>query len=390
MIVDRLFSNSLNEIRRRSKSIVKVYVVEGKVRSKVFYFDRFRCDFRGAVQNSTSFDVFGDDDFEFSFLVRSSINVRWENFVEEKENFVRFLEKFCSSNSEEKELWRDFSTSNLTPIGWLTRESFVRSLVERALTKNRLEILLDLSFFFVDVREQIETIFYQNQIDSNCQEEIFYRFQHFDQENFLKLVGATSKLISFRNFLFATDNLTFVQNQIEILQPEPNFASLLFRIFPRAKSSRPFFAKINQFDFFRRQENLILFSLDAVFHLIDIQPIGKRTFRADLRLVDEHDTKFKNFKSKIESKFSFSDPRLQLLQFLIDENRLNDASNIFHRFVRLNSFTDPHQINFLTEVFQKLMKNSSQTSILSSTLQLHSSTTIPGFVELFPVSFFHR
>ncbi|CAF4686408.1 unnamed protein product, partial [Rotaria sp. Silwood1] len=102
-----------------------------------------------------------DASFMYSQLLKDIIlSIEYDNTTREqaKEDFISFCRISYAQNDAELCVIEEFKQnySNPSPIWWYTRECFIYSMLNRALCKQDMEILIKMNFFIYDLHQQLE------------------------------------------------------------------------------------------------------------------------------------------------------------------------------------------------------------------------------------------
>ncbi|CAF2873893.1 unnamed protein product [Rotaria sp. Silwood2] len=102
-----------------------------------------------------------DASFMYSQLLKDIIlSIEYDNATREqvKEDFISFCRICYAQNNAELCVIEEFKQnySNPSPIWWYTRECFMYSMLNRALCKQDMEILIKMNFFIFDLHQQLQ------------------------------------------------------------------------------------------------------------------------------------------------------------------------------------------------------------------------------------------
>ncbi|CAF2616139.1 unnamed protein product [Rotaria sp. Silwood2] len=104
-----------------------------------------------------------DASFMYSQLLKDIIlSMEYDNTTREqaKEDFISFCQLYYAENNRELSVIEEFQQnySNPSPIWWYTRECFIYSMLNRALCKQDMAILIKMNFFIYDLHQQLENL----------------------------------------------------------------------------------------------------------------------------------------------------------------------------------------------------------------------------------------
>jgi tetratricopeptide (TPR) repeat protein len=179
-----------------------------------------------------------------------------------------------------------------TPIWWYTYESFLYSMLNRALRKMEINTIMKMGFFINDLHRHIEQLYVG---ESNGQSSgvtfTVYRGQGMSKADFDQMTKTKGGLMSFNSFLSTSKNYNVSFAFAESNQDNPDLIGILFVMtIDPSKSTTPF-SSITEVGFYGDGEDEVLFSMHTVFRICDIRPIGQnhRLFQADLILTSDDD-----------------------------------------------------------------------------------------------------
>ncbi|CAF4944605.1 unnamed protein product [Rotaria sp. Silwood1] len=170
--------------------------------------------------------------------------------------------------------YRSHLDENNKPIWWYTRECFIYHMLNKALAKLQIEILLKMGIFIRDLHRNIEKIHAEQtneMFDCTTKEITVYRGKAMTQEDFNKI--KQGGLLSFNNFLSTSTDRTvaigFIQ---EGLESNSKKIGVLFKmnIDQSISSSSTPFARIDEYSYFKTEKE-ILFSMHTVFRVHQIE-----------------------------------------------------------------------------------------------------------------------
>ncbi|CAF0898521.1 unnamed protein product [Rotaria sordida] len=217
-------------------------------------------------------------------------------------------------------------------IEWYTKESFLYSMMNRALRSQDIETIMKMGFFILDLHKQIEKIYNEQK----NQHEIItvYRGQSMLLDEFEKLKTSIGALLSFNNFLSTSIDLN-ISTQFAIRAAEnPKVNAVLFEMIVDPKiSSVPlaFLAENSSYKY----ENEILFSMHTVFRIIDVQHIQDQYWLVNLNLTSDHDQALKTLTDHFRKEIEGGTPLDRIGHLMLKMGEFNQAEKIYD--AQLNS-----------------------------------------------------
>jgi tetratricopeptide (TPR) repeat protein len=192
-----------------------------------------------------------------------------------------------------------------TPIWWYTYECFLYPMLNRALRLMDVDLIIKLGFFIGDLHRQLEQLHQEQFGDQSSKQHLtVYRGQGMAKGDFEKMTTTKGGLLSFNCFLSTSKDdkvsLDFAQRGAT----NPDMVGVLFVMtIDSAGSSTPF-ASIVDVGFFGDQEEEVLFSMNTVFRIGNITPMGDkhRLFRVELTLTSDKDNDLRQLTDRIREE----------------------------------------------------------------------------------------
>ena len=244
---------------------------------------------------------------------------------------------------------------NHEPIWWYTCETFLYSMLNRALRLMDVDIIIQMGFFVCDLHKNITDLHSKQFHDqTSSQSFIVYRGQSLSQTDFNQLKQNQGGLLAFNNFLSTSKNRKTPLNFIHRNPSKNEFVSILFvmRINPSIQST-PFAHVANISEIGEEEE--ILFSMHSVFRIGKIKQFSDKPqiWEAELTLTDDNDSQLRELSETIQKETSDSTGWNRLGQLLIKLAKFDKAealyeillkqttdqkekANIFHQLGRIN------------------------------------------------------
>ncbi|CAF1681478.1 unnamed protein product, partial [Adineta ricciae] len=187
-----------------------------------------------------------------------------------KEKFIRKCAKLYERNATELKVLADFNADYRPAVvlEWYTRECFIFKLLNKALRRQNISLLLLFSFFIQDMQTQLKKLQCQSSVD-------VYRGQVILKTELAHLKNSCGKYIAMNSFLSTSLSrdvaLQFMSGAIG--SPiEEGLEYVLFDIHatPNDKTGCSSFANVAGTSFSDAEEE-VLFSLNSVFRLDSVQ-----------------------------------------------------------------------------------------------------------------------
>ena len=148
-------------------------------------------------------------------------------------------------------------------ISWYIKECFLHSMINCALSIEDLEVINMMKFFIGSLHKQIES---QSKKQRNGHQHsiVAYRGQGLSRADFDRLNNTRDGLISFNNFLSATQNRKVAKISAENASTNPKLVGILFRMNINSKSPVVPFAFLDKIKHSKNTEPEILFSMNSI------------------------------------------------------------------------------------------------------------------------------
>ena len=282
---------------------------------------------------------------------------------------------FANNNSTLKDVINFEENYRLhSPIWWYTYDSFLRRMLNCALSHLNVELIVKLAFFIVELHQQIEQL-HKEQRKNRLINKTFvtFRGQGISLLDFQRMREMKNGLISFNNFLSTTKNGGTVFELAQRTSSNPDLVGILFRMtIDPSKSTVPF-AITKDVNCNHDQEEF-LFSINAMFRIGEIQPIDEndRIFQVDLALTNDTDEELETAMDRIREetypqstgwhrlgllllKLGAGKQADQIYQMLVDQaSDEQEKASIYHQQGRAKHFQKKYRTAL--QVFQRSME----------------------------------
>lgn len=216
-----------------------------------------------------------DQSFMYSCILKEiMLDIQFKK--KEKDEFIAFCRVKYDDDDEAKKVIDEFEkaypytleedgtlTNDPSPIWWYTRESFLYSMINKALRTQDTDTIIKMGFFMSDLHRQIDEL----HSESNLRKSItVYRGQGIIQGDFDRVKTNKGGLISFNSFLSTSLDsdvaLSFAMQSTTVHEVIP----VLFKI---NVDPEVCFANLNDdISYFKGREMEILFSMHSVFRIV--------------------------------------------------------------------------------------------------------------------------
>jgi len=257
-------------------------------------------------------------------------------------DFIKYFRIELSGNSKQLKIVDQIENEyrDHEPIWWYTRQTFLYSMLNRALRLMDVDIIIQMGFFVCDLHKNIADLhskqFYGQ---TSSQSFIVYRGQSLSQTDFHQLKQNQGGLLAFNNFLSTSKNRNTSLNFIKRNLGKNELASLLFVIGIDPSIQSTPFADIAKISAIGREEE-ILFSMHSVFRIGKIKqfPNNPQIWEVELTLTDDNDPRLRELSKTIQEETSGSTGWNRLGQLLIKLAKFDKAEALYE--ILLKQTTD--------------------------------------------------
>ena len=205
----------------------------------------------------------------------------------DKDKLVALCKNLYEGNQYQQAIIDEFqyTYSSDQAIRWYTRNSFLYSLLNKALRAQDTDQLLLFHFFIRDIEKQLRHHQYPSSVT-------LYRGQMISKDEFKLFENSINKLISVTSFFSTSLDLEVALCYIDPYRTHENFQNVLFEIHvdPSQNQSKPF-ADIASLSYIPDEQE-ILMMLGSVFRIDSIDSFNDTTKRIRLTLCDHNDQNF--------------------------------------------------------------------------------------------------
>jgi tetratricopeptide (TPR) repeat protein len=194
------------------------------------------------------------------------------------------------------------------PIWWYTSDGFLYSMLNRALRKMDVDLIIKMGFFVQDLHNHIAALHSKQYNGLNLSNSFtVYRGQGLSPTDFDQLMKTKGGLMSFNNFLstsrdqavsfaFAASNASY-----------PDLIGILFKITVDPLIPSTPFANISEGSYFKTEED-ILFSMHSVFRIGQVKQLdaNNRLWQVDLTLTSDNDPQLHALTEQLQEEISSS------------------------------------------------------------------------------------
>ncbi|CAF1380610.1 unnamed protein product, partial [Didymodactylos carnosus] len=229
-----------------------------------------------------------------------------------------------------------------SPIWWYTKESFVYSLINKALRTQDTEIIIKMGFFIKDLHRQIEQLYSENDRTTKI---IVYRGQGMVNVDFEKMMTSKGGLIFFNNFLSTSTAREVSFAFAESVRDNPDLIGILFKIEIDSSISSVPFASLNNISYYSDLEEEILFSMHSIFRIGETEQIEDRLWQINLVLTDDNDQQLKRLTDYIRDEIGGGNGWHRLGVLMNKMGKFEKALKIYNIILETRSNVNNKEMN---------------------------------------------
>ncbi|CAF3539137.1 unnamed protein product [Rotaria socialis] len=302
------------------------------------YSQKYACDFTSislpsALQNSNRYSSLLGPSFIYSKLlveILLEIEYREHDF----KDFVEYYRTQLDGTSRQLAMLDEFEKHYCpeSSINWYTRSKFLYLAVNKALRTNQVDLLIKMGFFIRDMHRRIEHLFLKQRDMYGSHQITIYRGQIISKADFNRLHKSVNGYISFNQFLSTTTNrdvaVSFASGDIEF----SDTVRTLFEIEMNPSTATMPFASIRSLSEFE-EEDEILFSVNSVLYIIDINQTNEGLWCIKLSWTNETDQQLNNLAERLREEIQGSTAWHRLGYFVIQLGEYSTAEEIYAIFL---------------------------------------------------------
>ena len=269
------------------------------------------------------------------------------------EDFIQYCrEKFVNNAVELRNVQKiEKEYDGQQAIRWYTYQSFLYSMLNRALRTMEADLIVNMGFFVQDLHKHI-TALHTEQYGGrdHLNSFIVYRGQGLSQIDFNQLKTTEGGLLAFNNFLSTSlkreVSLKFVKHTVKQFR----LIGVLFVIRIQPSLSTTPFASVRDVSYYKAEEE-ILFSMHSVFRIESAQQIDQSglLWEVNLTLTDQNDPQLHALMENMRGNNEPQDGWFGLANLMITVAQFDKAKQMFE--MMLNQTTDESQRG---NIFQRL------------------------------------
>ncbi|CAF1331744.1 unnamed protein product [Adineta ricciae] len=222
-----------------------------------------------------------------------------------------------------------------SPIWWYTYECFLYPMLNRALRMMDGDIILRIAFFIRDLHQNIAELNAEQFEGRYCPASFkVFRGQGLSKTDFEQMSKSKGGLISFNNFLSTSKKREVSLSFAQQAAVNPDLVGILFIMEVNPIQSTIPFASIRDVSYFSMEEE-VLFSMNSVFRIHDIQPINEknRLFEVALTLTNDDDEDLSALTYSIRDEIPSCEGGWRPLAFILEKMGQFDKAEEVYQFI---------------------------------------------------------
>ncbi|UJR34727.1 hypothetical protein I4U23_027504 [Adineta vaga] len=253
---------------------------------------------------------------------------------------LKVIDKFEKEYDPDKSIW------------WYTCDYFLFDMINKALRKQDIDIIIKAGFFIRDLQKQIEALYVPP-----TEKMIVYRGQGLSETDFEQLCLRQGGLYFFNTFLSTSMDHGLAYGRADSYQENPELIGILFQIQIDSNKFTPtLWASIASKSRFRGEEE-ILFAMHTVFRIGEIKRIKSRFWQVQLSLTSDDDVELKQITEFIRETTQGSSGWDRLGKFLLKIGKFSNAEEIFQMLLENTAEDDAcslgHRYHMLGLIYEQ-------------------------------------
>jgi tetratricopeptide (TPR) repeat protein len=290
-----------------------------------------------STTSSTSPDEL-DQSFMYTQLIKEII-IEIEYDDDAKQQFVDFyLNNYAQNDNESTKLnqfqlhYKDHSL-----IWWYTKESFIYSLLNKALRIQDTEIIIKMAFFLHDLHQKIEQKYSEERQTTKL---VVYRGQGVSETDFEKINKNKGGLFSFNSFLSTSTDRDFSFMFADNARQNPDLIGILFRMEIDPSISSTPYVSVRDTSYFKSEQET-LFSMHTIFRIGEMNRIDDRLWEVSLILTSDNDLQLKSLTDCIRAEIGGVGGWFRMALLMQKLGKFDKALEIYNSLLQTMSNGDP-------------------------------------------------
>ncbi|CAF0775552.1 unnamed protein product [Adineta steineri] len=258
-----------------------------------------------------------------------------------KQAFAQFCRRYLDTKNSHNFPVIDKFEKEYEPhesISWYTRGCFLYGMINEALRKQDIDIIIKAGFFIRDLQKQIET-----QYKPPTEKIIVYRGQRLSDTDFEQLCLRKGGLYSFNTFLSTSKDRCVAYAFAESNRGHEQIG-IIFHIEIDSNIFTPTQWALISTESKYSEEEEILFAMHSVFRIGEIKRIESRFWQVQLSLTSDDDSELKQITEFIREATQGSSGWDRLGKLLLKIGKFSHAEEIFQMLIENTAEDDAHSL----------------------------------------------
>ncbi len=330
--------NKLKNLSFKVKSVSKDMVSICKVLQKACKHYDYNTMSISFIKPTTTFSKYNLDTLDCSFMYTQLLKEILVTIEFSHHQFTDFLnycrEKFVDNKPDLikiEKIEKEYHCHR--PIWWYTYNTFLYSILNRALRLMDVDIILKMGFFVSDLHKDIAVLHSEQDYLNSF---VVYRGQGLSHTDFNQLKKTQGGLLAFNNFLSISYDHAVAYRFADSNRDDPDLIGVLFQITINSSTPSSPFANITDISHFQEEEE-ILFSMSSIFRIGQIMPLDEslRLWQVELTLTSDEDPQLRDLSENIrEETCSGSDGWDRLCLLMIQLGQYDKAEELCELLLR--------------------------------------------------------
>ncbi|CAF1014007.1 unnamed protein product [Rotaria sp. Silwood1] len=203
-------------------------------------------------------------------------------------------------------------------------------MLNRGLRMLEVNVILKMAFFLRHLHHHIEQL-HKEQSNENQVPFTVYRGQGLSKQNFDNLYKTKGGLLSFNNFLSTSKERKVSMNFARCALGNSDFVGILYTMTIDPAVSSTLFALLDKVSYYEDTEQEILFAMNTVFRIGDIEQIdgNNRLWQVKLTLTADHDPQLSTLITRLREEAQGTTGWQRLCRLLIKLGENDRAEELY-------------------------------------------------------------
>lgn len=269
-----------------------------------------------------------DQSFMYSQILKEILlDIKYD--LTAKKEFVDFCSTYYADNHTQTNRILDFERfyGDHSPIWWYTKETFIYSILNKALRTQEIDVIIKMGFFIQDLHRQIEQLYATTEKTSKM---TVYRGQGMSDDDFAKIKKSEGGLLSFNNFLSTSLDQAVSLGFAESTRENCQLTGILYQIEIDSSISTVSFASLDNVSYYSDSEKEILFSMHTIFRIGEIKELKDRLWQVNLTLTNDNDQQLKQLMDHLRKENQGKNGWYRIAILMMNMGKFNKALEVFN------------------------------------------------------------